>query len=134
MHDSTVETAEKTEQEPHLPWLLTGDTRPMVVRSTEAGREPRRRLRGASSSLSALAVLASLTSLGGTASRPDMVASTSSSVLSERQVRPAVQVGDRSAARDLSSSSLATRMVARVCWSLYPWLLQALSNSYTIYA
>ena len=65
MHDSIVETAANTEQDPQLPWFLGVATRPTVVRSTEAGRVVRRLLIGASSSLSAFSLLLSISSCGG---------------------------------------------------------------------
>ena len=65
MHDSIVETAANTEQDPQLPWFLGAETLPTVVRSTEAGRVVRRLLIGASSSLSAFSLFLSISSCGG---------------------------------------------------------------------
>ena len=131
MHDSIVETAAKTEQDPQPPWSFVGETRPWAVRSTEAGRVVRRLLIGASSSLSAFSLLLSISSWGGGGALPVWVVSTSSSVRSDRQVTRAVQVEERSAFCSRIFCSFAARISLRLSLSL-GCLLQAVSKSYGI--
>ena len=128
MQDSIVETAANTEQDPQLPWFLGVETRPAVVRSTEVGRVVRELLIGASSSRSALSLLLSISSCGGGGALPVCVVSTSSSVMSDRQVTLAVQVEDRSAFCSRIFFSFSARIALRLSLSL-GCLLQAVSKS-----
>ena len=124
MHDSIVETAAKTEQDPQPPCCLGLETRPWVVRSTELGRVVRELLNGASSSRSAFSLLLSISSRGGGGALPVWVVSTSSSVRSDRQVTRAVQVEERSAFSSRIFFSFAARIALRLSLSL-GCLLQA---------